>query len=961
MACGRESRERQQQLTRMSNAEIEARLRAPLTAALQQQDEELRDLAWEELRGPGRPRDASWAGACLAIAEYNYALHRYSIAQQAALLAGGTYRKLGDDLAGAVCDLLRAAALNNLQQYSKVLEVSGTARTILTDHGQSADAAICDYVRGKAFHGLGLYLDALGTYDSAKKVLLMCDELADAARCDSERGKALQSLERYQEAIDAYEEARRVFLKLKLPAEAAACDAGRGIGLQGLGLYLEAIDVYEEAKSVFLRLNLPAEAAACDCSRGVALQSLERYQDAIDAYEKAKPILLRHDRLVDAAACDAGRGAALDSLGEYRKAISAFQAAKSCYRTCREFVAAARCDLERGNALQAVEQYDQAVASYRQAKAVYVQHGQVVDAARCDANRGVALARSGQHRKAIAAFMEACPTLERFGQSRALAWAQCGLAVSQQALGDHSGSLDSYLAACTSLDAGLEAISGEGKEFSDFREEFPEAFVPAILLYSGRAAQVQDQDAVREATEASEKAFTLSERHRSAAFRKDLVRSVRRGQIILGSRSPRLVEDLHAIKREQAFLAGRMRQASKRGLTQLRVVAAEDDQRREQLRLDLLRLEERLLVADPETAGLLSPRLPPLPDILNSLAPGEGLVSYLESNEDLVCFLADRSGVVRAQLLTGGYRVARETLASIEERFAQFLGQGIRHQASGGADELARLGTLLLSPAQELGWFENGPSAKSRLRIVPAATLYALPFAALGLPGQGDYLPLIQRAEVMISPQAVTGFYQRRKTSRGTGMVAIVEPNENRMDLLRKAMEAAWPDLDTRWYQEQQGAAAYGFADKIRGRQYLHMSCRRSVVPDARRQSDFVIGSSSNKDAEATLLSELYAAVDLLDLAFVDIRDDDSRGLAASSNRLLALSRAFLHLSRQVVFSLWDDRRQDSGELVAHFYKAVSQGHEPVTALALAQRQSLVSERLDCAHPFFWARLAAMG
>jgi tetratricopeptide (TPR) repeat protein len=943
MTGGRESRVLREHLASMSNMEIEAALRAPLRAPLgvagQDQAEPLPDLAWAQLRMRSRARDSQWAGACLALAERSYASRKYALAGEAAAQAAGAYRRLEEAPAGATCDLLEAASLVKLGQYAKALSASERAKATFAAHARAADVGICDYLRGKSWASMGRYQDALQAYEAGRQLLLAADEIADAGRCDFERGKVLQALERHEEAIQAYDAAERLFQRARLPADAAACRAARGIGLQGLGRYRDAIAAYEAAKQVFRRLGMPAEAAACDCSRGVALQSLERYQEAIAAYEAARPVLLAHDRLADAAACEAGRGAALDSLGEYGKAVAAFQVAASYYMTCHEVIAAARCNLERGNALQALGRYEEAIAAYRQAKAAYAEQGQVVDAARCEANRGVALSRLGQYQKAITSFAAACPVLEGFEQWRALAWAHCGLATCRRALGDPGASLASYLAACESLESAVEAASGEGKEFSDFREEFPEPFVPAMLLYlerarsaatgektaTGEVAAAREEAAARdEEAAAREEGFILAERRRSAAFRRDVVHSLRRGSLDLDSRSPRLLAEWQAIKREQASLAGNVRQAGKRGSAQLSRAAADVAQTRERLRLELARVEEDLFAADPEAAGLISRRLPMLAATLGSLVDGEGLISYLESGEDLVCLLVDRGSVAAARLLVGGGRLVREASARFET-------------------ELLSLGALLLGPAQDLGWLEDGPAGKSRLRIVPSPSLFAVPFAALGIPGRRDYIPVISQAEVVLAPQAVTALYQRDKGSRDTGLIFLGEPGDARARDIARVMDSAQPGMPV--HHQERGESERSLADVIRGHSHLHLS-RGSAFSSA------ALGPAS--------ISQLYEVADRLDLAFIEI-PRDGLGLLEATRDLLPLVRAWLRVSRQIVLAPAIDRGDGTTDLVLDFYEAIGRGQEPVTALARAQRRYVAAAQTGADRPLPWSRFVVMG
>jgi hypothetical protein len=376
-------------------------------------------------------------------------------------------------------------------------------------------------------------------------------------------------------------------------------------------------------------------------------------------------------------------------------------------------------------------------------------------------------------------------------------------------------------------------------------------------------------------------------------------------------------------KREQALLAGRMRQAGRHGSFELRRTRVDTAPRREELQRALTCIEDDLLATDPETAGLISRRLPPLAGILGALGTDEGLISYVESGDDTICLLADSRGMAEARVIPGGCRAA----------------QGA---AVASAREFVSLGELLLRPALDLGWLDDGPSSKRRLRIVPSPSLFTTPFAALGLPQPNGYLPLVSRTELVLAPQAVTGFYQQSKTSEGHGMVLLADPGDNRLCDMEAILRMAQPTLEIRLSPLEWGASAPPAADLLRGQRYLHTWCR-SHHPGA--------------PLGCVAIPNLYEVPHRLDLAFIEILGDPQGAQVG----LPALVRGWLRVAKQVILSFRSGPDRAAIELIRDFYQSLGQGFEPATALARAQRQCFAAGLLNNDESLAWSRFVAMG
>ena len=228
---------------------------------------------------------------------------------------------------------------------------------------------------------------------------------------------------------------------------------------------------------------------------------------------------------------------------------------------------------------------------------------------------------------------------------------------------------------------------------------------------------------------------------------------------------------------------------------------------------------------------------------------------------------------------------------------------------------------------------------------MPSPSLCAVPFAALSVPGQSDYTPLIGQAEVVLAPQGVTAFYQRDKAPRGDGVTIIADPGDPCIHGIADAMEAARPGAIVRQYTLEQGATLESLAEVMRGQRYLHVSRGDSI-------SGAALGSAA--------ISRLYEIPDYLDLAFIGIQSDSLRPPQPGAE-ILALARAWLRVSRHVVLFLGSDLGDSTTDLVVDFYQAVGQGLEPVAALAQVQRRCLAAESPRSGRPLLRSRLIVLG
>ena len=551
-----------------------------------------------------------------------------------------------------------------------------------------------------------------------------------------------------------------------------------------------------------------------------------------------------------------------------------------------------------------------------------------------------------------------------------------GLGVAHEALALRTIALASYLSACDALEGALSRASSREEEIAGLRERLPDPFLPAIALLLEDAAEAERQERGEQATAKREQAFLLAERSRSAKLREELSRRfAAEEQVALEGEDAALFARWQALQREFAELDARLRARGTRGGKALEEECGAQGEARTRLLRESEAVERELFAHNPEVAGLLSAELPSLAELRRDLAADEGLVAYLLDGKRLVSFCLDAQGLQAARVeeepgLEPWLDALASCIAACER--AGYPAPGGGGEAPEWQAALSALGARLLDLPASLGWLAG---VKRRLTFVPSGALFALPFAALGLPGEGEYRPLIAAVEVALAPQAFTRLYQKGKGEGSRGAVAILNPDGSLGASAREAALLSQSLADIEVYRgdgpgAQTPLTARSLPALIAGRRLVHLTCHGRYEQTAPWQSKLIFAGEDGAPQSQLTALQIYGRLRSNHELIFAAACESGKGQVLAGDGFIGLHRALLFRARQVLATLFAVRDDATTDLERLFYRSYAEDGDAVAALAWAQRAFLAaspggegepfSGYLPVAHPYWWAGVVVM-
>ena len=373
-------------------------------------------------------------------------------------------------------------------------------------------------------------------------------------------------------------------------------------------------------------------------------------------------------------------------------------------------------------------------------------------------------------------------------------------------------------------------------------------------------------------------------------------------------------------------------------------------------------LVRRANVADRRTSAITGAMLPHDGAIHESLRPGEALIEYLVTPARLITFIVSARGVraleapVTEEALSSRIRLARDLLSR-------------RESESSMLDPVLReLYQTLIQPAVDAGLLQGSHT----LVVVPHAALAYLPFAALLDPVTHQYL--IERYDLLLEPSAASLVAARRSATTAGPRIASTSafapfPEE----LPGTRAEAVAVGGAARGARLYIGAGATERALRIalttpgpvhvathgvlnpRSPMFSRLEMVRPVVP-----RDSVAPTDDDGRLEVHELLDLTIRSPLVFLSGCETGAGAAWSTSfARGDDYATLAEAFLFAgARNVVSTLW--RIEDRGAAVfAEAFYAGAARHDPIEALALAQRAMLVDR--EHASPYYWAAYVITG
>ena len=340
----------------------------------------------------------------------------------------------------------------------------------------------------------------------------------------------------------------------------------------------------------------------------------------------------------------------------------------------------------------------------------------------------------------------------------------------------------------------------------------------------------------------------------------------------------------------------------------------------------------------PEAASLVSVQQVSIADIAARMAPGEALINYYSSGDDLY-------GLVLNGTTVKGYKLAGKGLAEEVRAYRDAI-----ERREPGAAALGRpLYDRLIRPlASQL--------TGNKLTISPNGVLHYLPFDALM---DGDQY-LLDRFSLRLIPSAGTLAYLRTDHPSKLGkLLALGNPDlgNSAYDLPNAQVEAVnvaalFPDSRA---LVRAGASKTAIRELGNGFSMLHFATHGKFNSDSPLASGLYLAKGNEADGVLTV-GDLYSMrfdTDLVTLSACET----GLGKVANGDDVIGLTRGFLYAgARSIVASLWEVDDAATEQLMLSFYRNLA-GHDKREALRLAQ----IETRGNFPQPMYWAAFQIVG
>lgn len=352
---------------------------------------------------------------------------------------------------------------------------------------------------------------------------------------------------------------------------------------------------------------------------------------------------------------------------------------------------------------------------------------------------------------------------------------------------------------------------------------------------------------------------------------------------------------------------------------------------------DMRRARRTLHRAAPDVASLVSVVPVPLATLQAGLRSDEAALVYYQSTDTLYTFCLRQAGAPS---------VTQQPIGNLSNQIED-LRTSISHRTSDYVSLSRSLHSRLVAPAGDC-------ARRHHLTIVPAGSLYYLPFGALLDPNDAF---LLQKHVLRVLP-SLTVMASLRSNDAGIQNL-VVFGNPARRD---------WDDLPASEREAELIAqAAAGQATQVLiGRDatedaFYRLAPRHSLIHIASHgefngaepmRSRLILAPTQDRDGDLTV-DDLYGLS--LDATIVTLSGCETALTDVSvGDELIGLQRGFLFAgARGLVGSLWNINDVATTLIMTLFYEQLLSGVPPDTALQ--QAMLLALEDPEYAHPYFWA------
>ncbi len=438
----------------------------------------------------------------------------------------------------------------------------------------------------------------------------------------------------------------------------------------------------------------------------------------------------------------------------------------------------------------------------------------------------------------------------------------------------------------------------------------------------------------------------------------------------------KLLEE-HKIRTRVTDLTGQIIAERASTLPDAEIISALEEERFTiNLKLDSLLREFRHFYPDYYAMKFESPILD-LKDAMRLLSPGQALLQYSITGQQLIILLFDNLGVEIHNV-----RLTLELESQI--RFLTDFVTGQRSSFSRGKQaEFIRTGHDLFRSLVPRG---NRFASCRQLTIIPEGILSHIPFEVLltervpdGLQGYRSMPYLLKSKTITYANSATLLFYQSGKPNRIRGQILAIAPDyevdpSNASDMIRNHTEQL-PVLNGAIDEVKairritggkvlvgQSASEGRFKQLSPNYGILHLAMH-TITDRYNPMNTCLVFTPGEKGKEDGLLyaHELYNSSWKASLAVLSACETGS-GQMVTGEGILSLARGFIFAGcPNLIMTMWPVDDLSSQEVMEHFYQAIWSGEALADALGQAKLRYLESADKLHAHPHFWAGYLFLG
>ena len=849
---------------------------------------------------------------------------------------------------------------------------------------------------GADLNNLGLVHEEMGAYDKALAHYQQALAINKSIANQRSMGRNLANIANiqinlgdYPQAIEIYEEALAL-RRSEGDRKGEGNDLGNlGLVYQALADYTRAMELFQQALSIHRELEF-REGEGYQLGRIANLYSLRgEYAKAIQGFQEALEIHRELGHVRGEANWLEALGVAFTAVGDRQRALETLQSALELHRRIENKSGEAATLAKIGRAYLETEDA-RAKDHFERALGMHRELGEKPGAITDLASLAYIYSVEEDSARTVATYKEAMALAAKLADRRLQAWLQLQLGDFYRDNGERQDAVKAYelgLALSEALndpELRWNLYYGQGQLWesqSDLERVFfsYQAAVDIIEDIRGKAvAEELKAGVLHQRFEVYEAIISVLMRLGRVTEALEYVERSRARNLVdlMGnakisgrdSTDQKLIEKERALRARISKLNLQLGETSHQQQLQLRETANEVYRRSlQEAQRDYQRVLLDLKLRNPEYMALMG--VEPLSSKqMQKLVKKDGaLLEYFFTAESMLIFVVTPNAVKVVTVPEGE--------ASLRGKIVLFRGTAVRQMNEGRLAErhwvapMQGLYQLLIEPVDMAGHL----SGIKHLVIVPQGVLHYLPFQALvtRTDSQGPHF-LVEDYAISYSPSASTLKFCQRKNTGRSGSLLLLAP---RTDVLPSSQE-----------EVTQIANSFGQGSKY----YMNKSATETLFKQQAGSYDLLHIATT---AEFNKANPIFSR---LDLAGSD--QDDGRlevhevlGLRLNANLvtlsgcqtalgsgysealprgedLVSLTRAFHYAGTpSVIASLWEVSDPSTAAFMERFYQYLREV-DKAQALAQTQRDMIAgalgnpnSDRVDYAHPFFWAAFILVG